>query len=101
MVAGDDDIGFSNTTSLIIAASKKLPLQIVASGVLAGTGDKDAWDGLMVGKGSPIKTAKDLEGKTIAVNNLNNSARSPSTPRWPRRAPTTRRSSTPRSRSPR
>ncbi len=72
VVAGDDDIGFSNTTSLIIAASKKLPLQIVASGVLAGTGDKDAWDGLMVGKGSPIKTAKDLEGKTIAVNNLNN-----------------------------
>jgi NitT/TauT family transport system substrate-binding protein len=72
VVAGDDEIGFSNTTSLVIAASKKLPLQIVASGVLAGTGDKDAWDGLMVGKGSSIKTAKDLEGKTIAVNNLNN-----------------------------
>ncbi len=72
VTAGDDDIGFSNTTSLIIAASKDLPLQIIASGVLAGTGDEDAWDGLMVGKGSPVKTAKDLEGKTIAVNNLNN-----------------------------
>jgi NitT/TauT family transport system substrate-binding protein len=72
VVAGDDDIGFSNATSLIIAASKKLPLQIVSQGVLAGTGDKDAWDGLMVPKGSPIKTPKDLEGKTIAVNNLNN-----------------------------
>ena len=72
VIAGDDDIGFSNTTSLIIAASKKLPVQIVSSGVLAGAGDEDAWDGLMIPKGSPIKTEKDLEGKTIAVNNLNN-----------------------------
>jgi NitT/TauT family transport system substrate-binding protein len=72
VIAGDDDIGFSNTTSLIIAVSKKLPVQIVSQGVLAGTGDKDAWDGLLVPKGSDIKTAKDLEGKTVAVNNLNN-----------------------------
>jgi NitT/TauT family transport system substrate-binding protein len=72
VVSGDDDIGFSNTTSLIIAASKGLPIQIVSQGVLAGTGDDDAWDGLMVPKGSKIKTAKDLEGKTVAVNNLNN-----------------------------
>jgi NitT/TauT family transport system substrate-binding protein len=72
VVAGDDDIGFSNTTSLIIAVSKQLPVQIVSQGVLAGTGDDDAWDGLMIPEGSPIKTAKDLEGKTIAVNNINN-----------------------------
>jgi NitT/TauT family transport system substrate-binding protein len=72
VVAGDDDIGFSNATSLIIAASKKLPVQIVSQGVLAGSGDSDAWDGLMVPKGSPIKSPKDLEGKTVAVNNINN-----------------------------
>ena len=32
----------------------------------------DAWDGLMVRKDTKIRTAKHLEGKTIAVNNLNN-----------------------------
>jgi NitT/TauT family transport system substrate-binding protein len=72
VIAGDDQIGFSNTTSVIIAASKKLPIQIIASGVLGGTGPKDAWDGLIVKKNSSIRTAKDLEGKTVAVNTLNN-----------------------------
>ena len=38
VVSGDYQIGFSNTTSLIIAASKKLPIQIISQGVLAGTG---------------------------------------------------------------
>jgi NitT/TauT family transport system substrate-binding protein len=72
VLSGDYQIGFSNTTSLIIAASKKLPVQIVAQGVLGGTGDDDAWDAVVARKGSGIKTAKDLEGKTIAVNTLNN-----------------------------
>jgi NitT/TauT family transport system substrate-binding protein len=72
VISGDYQIGFSNTTSLIIAASKKLPVQIVAQGVLGGTGDDDAWDAVVARKGSGIKTPKDLEGKTIAVNTLNN-----------------------------
>jgi NitT/TauT family transport system substrate-binding protein len=72
VVSGDNQIGFSNTTSLIIAAGKKLPIQIIAQGVLAGKGEKDAWDGLIVAKGSDIRSPKDLEGKSIAVNTLNN-----------------------------
>src|SRR5919107_5514314 len=72
VLSGDYQFGFSNTTSLIIAASKKLPVQIVAQGVLGGTGDDDAWDAVVARKGSGIKTPKDLEGKTNAVNTLNN-----------------------------
>jgi NitT/TauT family transport system substrate-binding protein len=72
VLSGSDQIGFSNVTSLVIAASKGLPVQIVALGNKAGTGEKDAMDGLFVRKDSPIRTAKDLEGKTISVNNLNN-----------------------------
>jgi NitT/TauT family transport system substrate-binding protein len=72
VLSGDYQIGFSNTTSLIIAASKDLPVQIISQGVLAGTGEDDAWDGIVARKGSGIKTAKDLEGKSIAVNTLNN-----------------------------
>ena len=72
VVSGDYQIGFSNTTSLIIAASKKLPIQIISQGVLGGTGPDDAWDGVIVPKGSDVKEIGDLEGKTVAVNTLNN-----------------------------
>jgi NitT/TauT family transport system substrate-binding protein len=72
VVSGDYQIGFSNTTSLIIARSKNLPLKILTQGALAGTGPDDAWDALLVPKGSDISEPKDLEGKTVAVNTLNN-----------------------------
>jgi NitT/TauT family transport system substrate-binding protein len=72
VMAGDDDIGFSNATSLIIAASKDLPVQIISQGVLAGKGRDDAFDGMFVKEDSPIRELSDLEGKTISVNNLNN-----------------------------
>lgn len=72
VVSGDNQIGFSNNTSLLIAASKKLPIQIITQGVLAGKTEKEAWADLMVPKGSSIKKPKDLEGKTIAVNTLKN-----------------------------
>jgi NitT/TauT family transport system substrate-binding protein len=72
VLSGDDQIGFSNVTSLVIATSKSLPVQIISSGVKAGKGDGDAFDAMFVKKTGPIRTLKDLEGKTISVNNLNN-----------------------------
>jgi NitT/TauT family transport system substrate-binding protein len=72
VVSGDYQIGFSNVTSLIIAASKNLPVQIVSQGVLGGTSKDDAWDGVVVPKNSDIKAPKDFEGKSVAVNTLNN-----------------------------
>jgi NitT/TauT family transport system substrate-binding protein len=72
VVSGDNEIGFSNTTSLIIARSKNLPLRIISQGDIGGTNAKDAPDGLLVAKGSDIRSAKDLEGKTVAVNTLQN-----------------------------
>jgi len=72
VVSGDYQIGFSNTTSLIIAGSKKLPVQIISQGVLAGETTEEAWDGVIVPKGSDIRELGDLEGRTVAVNTLNN-----------------------------
>jgi NitT/TauT family transport system substrate-binding protein len=72
VLSGDYQFGFSNTASLVIAASKKLPVQIVSQGVLGAASPDEAWDAIVVPKGSDIKTAKDLEGKTVAVNTLNN-----------------------------
>ena len=72
VVSGNFQIGFSNTISLLIASSKGLPVQIISQGVLGGTSKSKAWADLLVQKNGPIKTGKDLEGKTIAVNTLKN-----------------------------
>ena len=72
VVSGDFQIGFSNTISLLIAASEDLPVQIISQGVLGGTSEEEAWADLLVLKDGPIKEPKDLEGKTIAVNTLKN-----------------------------
>ena len=73
VLSGDDQIGFSNTTSLIIAASKDLPVQIISQGVLAERGQ----EGRLGRRGRPRRAPTsrrfaDLEGKTVAVNTLNN-----------------------------
>jgi NitT/TauT family transport system substrate-binding protein len=72
VLSGDFQIGFSNTISLLIAASQDLPVQIISQGVLAGKTEEEAWADLLVLKDGPVKEPKDLEGKTIAVNTLKN-----------------------------
>jgi NitT/TauT family transport system substrate-binding protein len=72
VVSGDFQIGFSNTISLLIAASQDLPVEIITQGVLAGKTEDQAWADLLVLKDGPIKEPQDLEGKTIAVNTLKN-----------------------------
>src|SRR3954471_3918094 len=62
VVSGDLQVGFSNTTSLIIASSKGLPIEIVAQGVQGAKSEKDAWDAVLSKKGSAVKDAKGLEG---------------------------------------
>jgi NitT/TauT family transport system substrate-binding protein len=72
VISGDYQIGFSNTTSLIIAATQNVPLQIISQGVLGGATSDESWDAVMVAKDSSIRSPQDLEGKTIAVNTLQN-----------------------------
>jgi NitT/TauT family transport system substrate-binding protein len=72
VISGDYQIGFSNTTSLIIAATQNVPVQIVSQGVLGGATDDESWDAVMVAEDSPIRSPQDLEGKRIAVNTLQN-----------------------------
>jgi len=72
VVSGDYQFGFSNTVSMLIAGSKDLPIVIISQGVLGGKAESEAWANLLVPKDGPVKTGKDLEGKTIAVNTLNN-----------------------------
>jgi len=69
VVAGDLQLGVSNITSIVIAASNRFPVHIVAAGNQAAGGDYSA---VYVRNDSPITSAKDLAGKKIAVNGLKN-----------------------------
>ena len=74
LVSGKIQVAGSNVVSLLIAASKGLPIQAVAPGTSAhGAGQKD-FGALMVAKGSDIRDVEDLAGKSVAVNTLNNIA---------------------------
>jgi len=70
VVSGDTQIGFSATSPLLVAKSKNVPVEILTQGNQAAATEEQAWDGLMVKKGSDIRSLKDLEGKTVAVNAL-------------------------------
>jgi NitT/TauT family transport system substrate-binding protein len=72
VVSGQYEFGFSNVVSLLLAHSKGLPVKVVSNGNNStGEDDKD-FAALMVKADSPIKTAADLEGKTVAANTLQN-----------------------------
>lgn len=72
VVGGSLDIGFGNNTSLLLAASKGLPLQVIASGVYSTGEPGEDYVELLVDAGSPIRSAADLAGRTVAVNTLQN-----------------------------
>lgn len=74
VVSGKLNIGFSATEPLIVARSKGLPVQIVSQGNQAAANPADAWDGVLVRSNGPIKSPRDLAGKTIAVNALSGMA---------------------------
>ncbi|MGQ4389732.1 ABC transporter substrate-binding protein [Streptomyces sp. SAS_270] len=72
VVSGQFQFGFSNMTSLMIAQSNGVPVKAVANGVAStGVAGKD-FGAMVVKKGSSLKSAKDLEGKKVAVNTLKN-----------------------------
>jgi NitT/TauT family transport system substrate-binding protein len=72
VVGGQYQIGFSNVTSLLLAASKGVPVKMICNGVAStGVADKD-YGGVVVKADSPIKTAKDLAGHSVSVNTLKN-----------------------------
>jgi NitT/TauT family transport system substrate-binding protein len=72
VVSGDYAFAFGNVVSLIVARSQNLPLKAVAEGNSSTGEDGKDFGGIVVPKDSPITSAAQLPGKSVAVNNQKN-----------------------------
>ena len=72
VVSEQYQFGFSNVVSLLLAQSEGLPVKVVSNGNNSTGVDGEDFAGLLVKADSPIQSAKDLEGKTVAANTLQN-----------------------------
>ncbi|MBM6403188.1 ABC transporter substrate-binding protein [Phycicoccus sp. CSK15P-2] len=72
VTSGQYQFGFSNTTSLLLATDKELGVKVVASGNQATDDPAKDMAGILVPADSDITGPKDLAGKKVAVNTLNN-----------------------------
>ena len=71
VIARQFDFGFSNVVSLLLAQSRQLPVKVVSNGNNSTGSTTNDFGGLFV-KDPAIAGAKDLEGKKVATNTLNN-----------------------------
>lgn len=72
VVSEQYQFGFSNVISLLLAQQEGLPVKVVSNGNNSTGVDGEDFAGLIVKGDSSIKSAKDLEGKTVAANTLQN-----------------------------
>ena len=72
LISGEIDAAGSNVVSALIAASKGLPVQMVAAGTSTSMDEDQDFSALMVRPDSPATSIADLAGKKIAVNSLKN-----------------------------
>ncbi|MCW2882613.1 MAG: nitrate transporter substrate-binding protein [Sphaerisporangium sp.] len=71
-VGGQFQFAFGNVTSLLTAKEQGLPIKVVANGV-SSTGEQGKdFSAVLVKQDSPIRTAKDLAGRKVSVNQLRN-----------------------------
>jgi NitT/TauT family transport system substrate-binding protein len=64
------DIGYLGFVPMFIAVTSNIPMTLVAASEVEGTSAADNWQNILVRGNSSIRSARDLAGKTIAVNAL-------------------------------
>ena len=72
VLSGQYQFGFSNTISLLLGKSQNAPLKVVSNGNNSTGVEDEDFAGLFVKADSPIRSPKDLVGKTVAANTLKN-----------------------------
>jgi NitT/TauT family transport system substrate-binding protein len=70
VMSGDLDFGYGASLSSAVARAKGLPIKIVAQGTIGADEPENSINKLVVRESGPVRTPKDLEGRTIAVNTL-------------------------------
>lgn len=70
VVSGDLDVGYGASVSSAIARAKGLPIKIVSQGIIGAKNADNSINKVVVRGSGDIKSPKDLEGKTVAVNTL-------------------------------
>jgi NitT/TauT family transport system substrate-binding protein len=70
MANHNGDIGYIGWVPAIIARTQGIPVVTVSASDVEATSADDNWQNVLVKGNSSIKTPKDLEGKTVAVNAL-------------------------------
>jgi len=71
LASGSINIGWSNTVSIYQGHLQGFDYRFIANGAINKRGTNDVF-GVQVAVDSPIRSAKDLEGKTVASNTLRN-----------------------------
>jgi NitT/TauT family transport system substrate-binding protein len=74
VVSGDTDIAGSNVVSVLLAQAKDIPVKIIAPGTFVSAKQTEDFSAILVPGDSDIRSPADLEGKTLAVNTLENVA---------------------------
>jgi NitT/TauT family transport system substrate-binding protein len=74
VLSGQFQFGFSNMISLLLAQTQNVPIKVVTNGVASTGVDGKDFCGIVVKDASPVKTAADLAGKSVAINTLRNIA---------------------------
>jgi NitT/TauT family transport system substrate-binding protein len=74
VVSGDSDIAGSNLVSVLLAQGKDIPVKIVAPGTFVRSDREQDFSAILVAGDGDIRSPQDLEGKTLAVNTLENVA---------------------------
>lgn len=72
VLSGDLEFGYSNIVTLLLAQAQGLPVRVVNNGNNSTGVDGADFGSLMVAGNSPVTSVKDLAGKKVAVNVLQN-----------------------------
>ena len=72
VLSGNQQFGFSNVVTLLLAQAQGLPVKVVSNGTNSTGVDGEDFGALMVGAGSAVQSVKDLAGKKVAVNTFQN-----------------------------
>ena len=72
VLSGNQQFGFSNVVTLLLAQAQGLPVKVVSNGTNSTGVDGEDFGALMVGAGSAVQSVKDLAGRKVAVNTFQN-----------------------------